>query len=1008
MLKLTNFLSFLILLVCFTFTAIAQYRFDQWTEENGLPQNWIKGIQQTRDGYLWLTTGQGVARFDGVRFKTFNRSNTPELTSDRFSLYVIHEDRAGNLWMGTEDGGVIKYRDGVFTAITFAQGLPGDSVVRIDEDGEGAIWIFTTTGLARWKNGNLTKVAPAPDSPFNEFMTAPQNFGAEAKYLGLWRRDVDGWKRFAYGEWKSFSLPPNVKDPAQIQVNSLVEDVLGRIWYSLRDRPGEFYRVENGNLTTTSNLNAAERLIYEDRQGRLWLNHRNGSLAFSENNRITALTDLPKLNFNRVLQDREGTIWIATESRGLYRLKPQVVTVYLHPGGTQYNNIQPLMQDRSGNIWVGSGGLARFDDGRFENFYHQGLSRSPKFERNVLISLFEDTDGSFWLGVREGIVRFRNGRLEKDEELSAQIKGWVHAIHRDRTGDLWFGSEEGLYCLRDGKLTRYGIENGLASPHIRVIHQDKAGTLWIGTVGGLARLTENGFYTLNESDGVIPARISSLYEDSAGFLWVGTYDGVLYRIKNEFGKTKVVRYATEQGLPYDAIHKILEDDNGFFWIGGQRGIYRIRRQELEDIAAGKQILVTVTRLGKDDGLRTPSCNSWGQPAGFKSQDGRLWFPTEEGIAVIDPKDLPFNSTPPPVLIEESLIDREPVTFESGLQISPNQENLEINYIALSFIKPEQIRFKYKLEGLDKDWVEAGSRRTAYYSHLPPGEYTFRVIAANSDGVWNETGKSLSITVLPPFYRTWWFTVVFILAISGAAFVFYKIRISRIERARLAQEEFSRRLINAHEAERRRIAAELHDSIGQTLAMIKNRAVFGAQTTENLQAAQEQLNAITAQTTQAIGEVREISYNLRPYLLDNLGLTRAIKSLVNKIEEVHLLTIKTQICDMDNLFSSEAEISVYRIIQESLNNIAKHAEADEGSLTIEQASGFITIKIEDKGRGFDKQAPHQADAGKGGFGLLGIAERVKMLGGTLDIESAIGKGTKLIIKIPKRENERING
>ncbi|MDQ3711286.1 MAG: histidine kinase, partial [Acidobacteriota bacterium] len=583
-------------------------------------------------------------------------------------------------------------------------------------------------------------------------------------------------------------------------------------------------------------------------------------------------------------------------------------------------------------------------------------------------------------------------------ELSSQIKEWIHVIRRDRTGNLWFGSEGGLYCLRDGKLTRFGTQDGLPSEHIRVIHEDRAGTLWIGTVGGLARRMNNRFHSFGNDDGITPARISSLYEDAAGFLWVGTYDGVLYRLTTDSEKPQVVRFATEQGLPYDAIHKILEDDYGFFWIGGQRGIYRLRRQELDEVAVGKSASVILTKFGKDDGLLTPSCNSWGQPAGFKSPDGKLWFPTEEGIAVIDPKDLPFNPTPPPVLVEDCLIDNQPVSCQSGLQINPGQENLEINYVALSFIKPEQMRFKYKLEGLDSDWNEAGTRRTAYYSHIPPGDYVFRVLAANSNGVWNETGESLAIKVMPPFYRAWWFSILCVFGVALVAYGVYRVRVSRLEHARQAQEEFSRRLINAHEAERRRVAAELHDSIGQTLSMIKNRAVFGTQTTENLAAAHEQFDAITAQTTQAIGEVREISYNLRPYLLDNLGLTKAIKSLVNKIEEVHLLTIDAQICDVDNLFAPEAEMSVYRIVQESLNNVAKHAEADEAALTIEKTNGIVTIKIADNGRGFDKNALPKTDAEKGGFGLLGIAERVRMLGGSLDIQTAIGKGTKLTIKI----------
>jgi signal transduction histidine kinase len=328
---------------------------------------------------------------------------------------------------------------------------------------------------------------------------------------------------------------------------------------------------------------------------------------------------------------------------------------------------------------------------------------------------------------------------------------------------------------------------------------------------------------------------------------------------------------------------------------------------------------------------------------------------------------------------------------------PSQHNLEIHYTGLSFIKPEQMQFRYRLEGLDEDWTNAGTRREAFYPYLPPGKYTFRVIAANSDSVWNEQGAWIEIVVQPPFYRTAWFIALTILSLTVIGFALYRQRVSELKRKQSAQEEFSRRLINAHEAERSRVAAELHDSIGQTLAMIKNRAVFGAQMIDNPEA-KEQLEAITSQTTQAISEVREISYNLRPYLLENLGLTRAIKSLVGKIEEFHLLKIESRIDDVDDLFAPEAEMSVYRIVQESLNNVAKHSDADEAALTIEKTDGIITIKIEDDGCGFDKNAPPKTDAGSGGFGLLGINERVRMLGGSLDIQTGKGKGTKLMIKI----------
>lgn len=987
----------------FDASAQAQYRFDSWTEESGLPLNWIKGICQTRDGYLWLTTAQGAARFDGVRFKIFNRANTPAFNSDRFSLYAVFEDHAGNLWMGTEDGGVVKYRDGVFNSLTSADGLPGDAVVRIDEDSDGAVWFFTTKGLARWKDGRLTNVIPEPGSTSPDFLLSPPGAGEAGKYFGLWRRDADGWQRFAHGEWSSFPLPPQVKDPARLRFGAVEEDWRGRVWYSLEGRPEERYMVADGHLTTLRGFDASQQVHYEDSQGRLWLTDQKGGLALLVNGRLTPLSDSAPPNFTRVFEDHEGTIWVGSLNRGLFRLKRQVATVYLHPGVPQYNNIQPLMQDRAGNVWVGSGGLARLVAGRFENIYQAGQSHSPFFESNILISLFEDGDGSFWLGVRDGIVRFRGGRLERDEELSSQIKGWVHAILRDGAGDLWFASEQGLYRLREGSLTRYGKQDGLASDDVRVLHEDRTGTLWIGTVAGLSRLTKSGFYTLGQADGVSSGRVSALYEDAGGVLWVGTYDGVLYRLTSDAGKTRAFRYTPAQGLPPDAIHTILEDDDGFFWFGGQHGIYRLSRQGLDDITVGRATSVSVTRLGKEDGLLSPSCNSWGQPAGFKSRDGRLWFPTEEGVAVINPQDLHFNQTPPPVRIEECLLDRQPVATDSNLRISPRQENLEINYTALSFIKPEQIRFRYQLEGLDEDWVDAGTRRTAYYSHLPPGEYTFRVIADNGEGVWNTTGQSLRVVVLPPFYRTWWFVSLVAIGIAAVVLAAWKFRVAQLERARAAQQAFSRQLIESQEQERKRIAAELHDSLGQTLLVIKNRAFLGTRpngggdgSDARLEVATEQLEEISDSASEAINQVREIAYHLRPSQLERLGLTAALEEMVEQVAASSSIKFDAEVAELDGVFSKESEINFYRIAQESLNNVVKHSGASAVKFLVRREGRGVELTVQDNGRGFEPGA--HAASRQPGFGLTGVAERARILGGRHSIESAVGRGTTLTVRV----------
>jgi signal transduction histidine kinase len=579
--------------------------------------------------------------------------------------------------------------------------------------------------------------------------------------------------------------------------------------------------------------------------------------------------------------------------------------------------------------------------------------------------------------------------------LSEQIKGRVHVIRGDRAGNLWFGMESGagLYRLRDGALTHYTTRDGLAGDSVGAIHQDRGGRLWVGTDRGLSRFTGAEFETPIEAEGLSSASIRDFYEDAAGVLWVGTQEQGIYRLAGDPKGTKVTRYTTEQGLHSDRIDLILEDDLGFFWMSCHLGYIRVRKQELEDFAAGRVSSITSTWFGKAHGLLNEENGAFAEPVGhgFKARDGKLWFATREGIAVVDPKAVPFNPTPPPVVIEECLLDRRPAEFENGLRISPGQENLEINYTALSLVKSEQIRFRYKLGGLDRDWVEAGTRRTAYYSHIPPGEYVFTVVAANSDGVWNTAGRSLGVVALPPFYRTWWFTSLAALSIIAAVFLAFRYRVAQLHRKHELQQAFSRQLIESQEQERKRIAAELHDGLGQNLILMRNWAALGLLQSEPEAPVREQLNDISTTAVQSLNEVREIIYNLRPSQLESVGLSDTIRYMLTQLASASGIQWLTEVAPLDGLFAPEQEVIFFRIVQECVNNLVKHARATEATALIEREGNTVHLTIEDNGRGFDPAAP-----GHKGFGLKGLHERVRMLDGQFTLESMPGKGTRISI------------
>jgi signal transduction histidine kinase len=414
---------------------------------------------------------------------------------------------------------------------------------------------------------------------------------------------------------------------------------------------------------------------------------------------------------------------------------------------------------------------------------------------------------------------------------------------------------------------------------------------------------------------------------------------------------------------------------------------------LNDFADGHIKSVTSFVYGIHDGMLSRECNS-ASPAGFRTRDGILWFPSTKGLVKIDPRRL--NREPPRVTIERVSLNHATLPLDQVVEIRPGQENLEIAYTGLSWSRPQQIRFKYQLAGLDHEWVEAEARRTAYYPHLPSGEYTFKVIADNGEGVWNLEGASLRVRVLPPFYRTWWFTALAGLMVLGLGLMIYQVRVRQLTRAKAAQEVFARQLINSQEQERKRIAAELHDSLGQSLVIIRNWALLGASQLESQAPAREELDEIDATASRAINEVREIAYNLGPYHLDRLGLAGIIQDMINRVAQASGIRFTVDFDAVDGALSRETEMHLFRIAQETVNNMVKHAEASEAAVTLKHEAGKVRLTVSDNGKGFD---PHHGPAvGKGGFGLTGMAERVRLLKGMLEIHSAPGQGTKVEITI----------
>ncbi len=969
------------------------YRFDTWTSDNGLPQNSIYSILQTSEGYLWITTLDGLVRYDGVRFRVFNKINSTGIRSNRFTK--LFEDREKNLWICTEDGGLTRYHNGKFTTYTTEDGLPDNWTFAVRQTDTGDLLVRSNNGLSRFDDGRFIVIT-----------TNTNSFDSVLGYAGrsgtIWYRFETRLRQVTDGGITEFTIPDFSADDQDRP--QLYEDRQGKLWIgTLRDG---LYLLESGRLTRFTTKDGLPPFMItsfcEDRTGALWLGTPGGGLVKYQNGRFTTFTTADGLPSNRITaiyEDREGTIWVGTNGNGMFRINKQVIKAYLPattPGG---KSLYPMIEDRAGNLWTGGDGLFRFKDGVFSV-----IPLPPPADQQSagghfynIMGLYEDHDGHIWIGTPDEVFLYKDGKVMEETALLDGGDDWadINVIHRDRQGTLWFGTRMGLFENREGKSLRYRKEQGLPDDEIHALIEDREGAIWIGTYGGVVRYQNGRFTPYTESDGLSSNRVRSLYEDRDGAIWIGTYDGGLNRFKDG----RITRYTTNDGLFSNGVFQILEDDAGNLWMSSNQGIYCVRRQQLNRFADGQLTRLTSISYGIKEGMLNSECNGGRQPAGFRGRDGRLWFPTISGVVVIEPKDISFNPLPPPVLIDSALINRKEIAFTNGVDIPAGQQNLEIQYTALSFIRPESLSFRYKIEGLDADWVEVGNRRAAFYSYIPAGDYTFRVIAANADGVWNEAGATIKIRAVPPFYQTWWFQGLVVLAAFGIVAIFYRLRIARLKQAQVAQQAFSRRLVSSQEMERKRIASELHDGLGQNLLVIKNRALIGAGLSDSNSKAAQQFKEIDSIVSDAIAEAKQIAYNLRPLHLDRFGLKSALEDMIEKVAASSGIQFSARIVPLEGLFSKEYEINLYRIIQESINNIVKHSYASEALIIIDRTGETLTITIKDDGKGFDDNPETSIFTRRAGLGIASIGERVRLLGAALTIDSSPERGTTLKITMP---------
>ena len=993
------------------------YAYDVWPMQDGWAPNAVTSVLQSRDGYLWLGTYQGLLRYDGIRFTLFDSPHTHGLQNSRITS--LYQDSDGKLWVGHETGQLTFFANGAFQAANPGHGWPGGAIEAITSDGFSDLWLLNDAGILFRRRDGLALECPGGATPSRKATITRAEGGrlwiaANGKLATL---DNDKLVPCAFPDASGADFFERVA-PAQD----------GALWVlhngHIRKWAHDHWDLDLGPCPWGA---ASVTCMLESRAGALIAGTLSSGLYLVR-------PGVDTLHFSRtnglshdwvrsLTEDHEGNLWVATAA-GLDSLRLRKVKMLDAPDHWQGRMVLSIAFQPDGAAWVGTegAGLYHYDHGNWTNYLESsGIS-------NLFVwSVLSTRRGELYAGTWGGGLTIKNGEHFESPGDLAKISAPVVSMLEGRDGEIWVGTTLGVHRFEARKLTWSAGKDKLAQPDVRAIAQTPDGAVWFGMLGGgLASFRNGTLKQFRRQDGLNSDGVMSLYADTGGSLWLGTSDNGLVRFKDG----RFARIGLEQGLSSPRINQLVDDGDGNLWLGTQNGILRLSKVGLHQCADGTAKSVQCFSYGKAEGLTALNCSGGFQPGACKSPDGLLWFPTPKGIATIDPMKIVSNSVAPPVVIEELLAEGQPIPLHPPLpsnsqspppnpqsairnpqflQVPLGKQRLVIRYAGLSFAAPDKVRFRCKLDGLESEWLDKGTEREVEYSYLPPGGYTFHVTACNNDGVWNTEGASLSFFVPFHFWQTWWFRTAAILGGAGAVAGIVIGVMRRRERRKLEHLERQRAL----ERERARIARDIHDELGAGLTRI----------TLLSQSARSELTDHQPGAT----DVEQIFSNARE-------LTRAMDEIVWAVNPKHdtfdslitylgryaqsFLSTAGLRCRLDLplhlpawTLTAEIRHNLFLAFKEALNNVVQHAHATEVRLSLElQPQGFVLI-LTDNGAGFDFQHASVPDPAAdrprlaGGNGLLNMQKRLEELGGRSQWETAPGEGTrvKMTVSLPRHQN-----
>ena len=1017
--------------------APVDYLVDDWDTENNLPSSTVTSIAQTPDGYLWIGTYNGLARFDGARFETFDPANQPALGQPRVQGLFL--DANGTLWINTFRGGLASYRAGVFTNGGFANELPDqptfDLHTTLAASSSNLVTFVTQYGEV------LQRDPAAPRDAWKTF-TPPGTpaFQCADAETRLWFLTQDGHiLQFSQGEFKMLADDGGLSGSA---IYTLVADPQGKVWAGAENEiacwngkafeartptngeadiePRYLFPLKSGALWVldddrlrkmegrawTAEVPQWRGLLgpasgramgmHEDRAGGVWFNHYgNGLFHITPDGRYQRLTVQDNLPSDRVgawFQGSDGGIWAGMDHGGLARLRDRRFHVVGTAEGLPARTALSVCESPEGGMWIGTagGGLCCWTNGVITR-YTVGASASANF----VFAIAPRAGGGAWLSAAEGedLYQYADDQIQR---VSWDVHG-IKSILSDNRGRVWMGTKYGI-AYSDGHERRIlGTNNVATLPAVRALAQTPDGNVWAGADDGTIYHCEPDKLTpFRPMDALAEQPIYSLVADADGTLWAGTFRGGLLRFRNG----AFFRITAKDGLPVDVISQMVDDGRGRLWLGTHQGIYSVAKSALNAVADGHTNTLDYVIYGRHDGMASVECSDGYQPACWRASDGRLWFTTVRGgVAWVDPNEVTARSTPPPVLIEEVRVDGELAGLSGGkIVVPPGHKQIDIRYTALSFEGGDRARFRYRLEGLDTDWVDADTRRTLPLRNLLPREYRFRVIACNSEGVWNKSGASVDFVVRPYFYQTLPFKIIAGLLVVGGVSIAVRRAATRKYRRKLALLQQQ----HAIERDRARIAKDIHDDIGAGLTQITLLTELARREPEQTNANLERITHSARKLTKAMDE---IVWAVDPQHDTFEGLLDYVSAYAEDFLRVAGIRCRMDLPVTLPAMQVDAELryNLFLALKEALNNIVKHAKATEVWLRLKIESDSFTLAVEDNGRGLTAAsgAPGPAQNGDrlaGGSGMENLRKRLAAVGGDCEVRSEPGQGTRVVMTV----------